>query len=293
MLDEFLEHGRAVARRARARAPRRARRPTSSRCCERWGGVSIVYRKRLTDSPAYRLNHEEVDKALEEGIRFVESLDAGGGDPRRARRRAARCTFERRQADGASERRRAAGARAAAWPPAPRPTPPTRTSAPAPSSSTSKGASSSRTASCASRRRARSSSSRDPRRLLHLATSRTAASSATTATTTRATPATWSRRWPRPRTATRRSSALFDDELGALDAGGPAGARRGVASAASATLDDELRARRWCAVNRLTPTIVEVVVRAPARGAPVPARAVLPAAELRDAAAQPRSTARG
>ena len=41
----------------------------------RWGGVSIVYRKRLVDSPAYRLNHEEVSKALEEGIVFAENLD--------------------------------------------------------------------------------------------------------------------------------------------------------------------------------------------------------------------------
>ena len=39
-----------------------------------WGGVSIVYRKRLVDSPAYRLNHEEVIKALEEGISFIENM---------------------------------------------------------------------------------------------------------------------------------------------------------------------------------------------------------------------------
>jgi NAD(P)H-flavin reductase len=38
------------------------------------GGVSLVYRKRLQDSPAYRLNHEEVQKALEEGIDFVELM---------------------------------------------------------------------------------------------------------------------------------------------------------------------------------------------------------------------------
>jgi hypothetical protein len=29
--------------------------------------VTIAYRKRMVDSPAYRLNHEEVIKALEEG----------------------------------------------------------------------------------------------------------------------------------------------------------------------------------------------------------------------------------
>ena len=39
-----------------------------------WGGVAVVYRKRLIDAPAYRLNHEEVIKALEEGIAFVENL---------------------------------------------------------------------------------------------------------------------------------------------------------------------------------------------------------------------------
>jgi hypothetical protein len=43
-----------------------------------WGGVSIVYRKSLQDSPAYRLNHEEVIKSLEEGICFVERLDPVG-----------------------------------------------------------------------------------------------------------------------------------------------------------------------------------------------------------------------
>ncbi len=29
----------------------------------------------MTDSPAYRLNHEEVEKALEEGISFYENLN--------------------------------------------------------------------------------------------------------------------------------------------------------------------------------------------------------------------------
>ena len=40
-----------------------------------WGGVTLVYRKRMVDSPAYRLNHEEVIKALEEGITFAENLN--------------------------------------------------------------------------------------------------------------------------------------------------------------------------------------------------------------------------
>ncbi len=39
-----------------------------------WGGVTIAYRRRLIDSPSYTLNHEEVAKALQEGIRFAECL---------------------------------------------------------------------------------------------------------------------------------------------------------------------------------------------------------------------------
>ncbi len=39
-----------------------------------WGGVTIAYRRRLVDSPSYTLNHEEVEKALEEGIVFAEGL---------------------------------------------------------------------------------------------------------------------------------------------------------------------------------------------------------------------------
>ena len=37
--------------------------------------MTIAYRKRMVDSPAYRLNHEEVIKALEEGIVFAENLN--------------------------------------------------------------------------------------------------------------------------------------------------------------------------------------------------------------------------
>jgi NADPH-dependent glutamate synthase beta subunit-like oxidoreductase/NAD(P)H-flavin reductase len=74
ILDEFLEHGRAVrAERARARAAGEA--PDFVRLVRGWGGVTLAYRKRLQDSPAYRLNHEEVAKALEEGIAFAENLN--------------------------------------------------------------------------------------------------------------------------------------------------------------------------------------------------------------------------
>jgi NAD(P)H-flavin reductase len=36
--------------------------------------VTIAYRRRLIDAPSYTLNHEEVAKAMEEGIRFAEML---------------------------------------------------------------------------------------------------------------------------------------------------------------------------------------------------------------------------
>ena len=39
-----------------------------------WGGVTIAYRRRLIDSPSYTLNHEEVNLAMQEGIRFAEGL---------------------------------------------------------------------------------------------------------------------------------------------------------------------------------------------------------------------------
>ena len=40
---------------------------------KKWGGVKIIYRKKLEDSPAYRSNHIEVQKALEEGVDFVDN----------------------------------------------------------------------------------------------------------------------------------------------------------------------------------------------------------------------------
>ena len=71
--EEFLAHGRAVrAERERARAA--GEQPDFVPLVRAWGGVSIAYRKRLQDSPAYRLNHEEIIKSLEEGIYFVENM---------------------------------------------------------------------------------------------------------------------------------------------------------------------------------------------------------------------------
>jgi NAD(P)H-flavin reductase/NADPH-dependent glutamate synthase beta subunit-like oxidoreductase len=73
ILDEFLAHGRAV-REERARAAEAHVKPDFVPLVREWGGVTIAYRKSLLDSPAYRLNHEEVIKAFEEGIAYAENL---------------------------------------------------------------------------------------------------------------------------------------------------------------------------------------------------------------------------
>ncbi len=74
IVETWLKHGRAI-RAERSAAAAAGRAPDFSRLVRAWGGVTIVYRKRLQDSPAYRLNHEEVIKSLEEGIRFAERLN--------------------------------------------------------------------------------------------------------------------------------------------------------------------------------------------------------------------------
>ncbi len=70
---EFLAHARAI-RAERAAAAKDGRAPRVTELLQSWGGATIAYRRRLIDSPAYTLNHEEVEKALEEGIRFAEGL---------------------------------------------------------------------------------------------------------------------------------------------------------------------------------------------------------------------------
>jgi len=74
ILDEFLKHGCAV-RAERQRAAAAGESPNFVSLVRGWGGVTLAYRKKMSDSPAYRLNHEEVIKALEEGITFAENLD--------------------------------------------------------------------------------------------------------------------------------------------------------------------------------------------------------------------------
>ena len=97
---EFLAHGRAI-REERTAAAAAGRPARILELLQQWGGVTIAYRRRLIDSPSYTLNHEEVAKALEEGIWFAEGLtplavevDAEG------RARALRVSVQHNDGDG-------------------------------------------------------------------------------------------------------------------------------------------------------------------------------------------------
>jgi NADPH-dependent glutamate synthase beta subunit-like oxidoreductase/NAD(P)H-flavin reductase len=67
--EEFIAHAKAL------RAERTKPRPDIIGLLKSWGGSTMVYRRHLIDAPSYRLNHEEVEKALEEGITIAESLE--------------------------------------------------------------------------------------------------------------------------------------------------------------------------------------------------------------------------
>ncbi len=71
--EQFLAHAKALgAERKKAAAEGRA--PYFAQLLDSWGGATIAYRRKLTESPSYTLNHEEVNKAMEEGVRFAEGL---------------------------------------------------------------------------------------------------------------------------------------------------------------------------------------------------------------------------
>ncbi|MGZ5008343.1 MAG: pyridine nucleotide-disulfide oxidoreductase [Methylobacter sp.] len=79
ILDEFIAHGKAiVAERERAEAA--GEQPDFQPLVEAWGGVTLFYRKGINDAPAYRQNHEEIAKALEEGIALAEGMSPLGAE---------------------------------------------------------------------------------------------------------------------------------------------------------------------------------------------------------------------
>jgi NADPH-dependent glutamate synthase beta subunit-like oxidoreductase/NAD(P)H-flavin reductase len=79
ILAEYLRHGHAV-REERAAAKREQRQPDFIKLIREWGGVTIAYRRSMQESPAYINNHEELKKALEEGIYYLEGMEPNAVD---------------------------------------------------------------------------------------------------------------------------------------------------------------------------------------------------------------------
>ena len=74
ILAEFLRHGQAV-KNEREAAEKESRQPNFINLLREWGGVTIAYRRSMQESPAYINNHEELKKALEEGIYYLEGME--------------------------------------------------------------------------------------------------------------------------------------------------------------------------------------------------------------------------
>jgi NADPH-dependent glutamate synthase beta subunit-like oxidoreductase/NAD(P)H-flavin reductase len=72
-LQVQLQHAKELEE-ERERAAKEGRDPRVQPLLDKWGGVSLVYRRSVLESPAYRLNHEEVQKSLEEGVKYIENL---------------------------------------------------------------------------------------------------------------------------------------------------------------------------------------------------------------------------
>ncbi|XP_025418995.1 uncharacterized protein LOC112689481 [Sipha flava] len=68
---EFISHAKLI----REVAKEEGRERKIVKLMQNLGGVKIVYRKELRDSPGYRLNSEEVQNALSEGVYFIENLE--------------------------------------------------------------------------------------------------------------------------------------------------------------------------------------------------------------------------
>ena len=80
ILDEFLAHGKAIQA-ERERAAAEDELPDFQPLVESWGGVTLFYRKGMKDAPAYRQNHEEISEALEEGIALAEGMSPLSAEP--------------------------------------------------------------------------------------------------------------------------------------------------------------------------------------------------------------------
>lgn len=72
LLEEFLLHASLISA-EREKAALNNTMPDFVSIIRKLGGVSIIYRKTMEESPAYLGNHEELHKSLEEGIFYCEN----------------------------------------------------------------------------------------------------------------------------------------------------------------------------------------------------------------------------
>ena len=79
ILDEFLAHGEVIHA-ERMRAEVEGEQPDFQPLVDSWGGVTLFYRKGMKDAPAYRQNHEEISEAVEEGSALAEGMSPLSAD---------------------------------------------------------------------------------------------------------------------------------------------------------------------------------------------------------------------
>ncbi|WP_264705342.1 FAD-dependent oxidoreductase [Wolbachia endosymbiont (group A) of Gymnosoma rotundatum] len=72
--NEFISHAQLIREKQKL-AKKENREIKILELMQSLGGVQVIYRKELKDSPSYRLNSEEVQNALSEGIYFIENLE--------------------------------------------------------------------------------------------------------------------------------------------------------------------------------------------------------------------------
>jgi NADPH-dependent glutamate synthase beta subunit-like oxidoreductase/NAD(P)H-flavin reductase len=74
IIKTFIDHAKLILE-EKELAEKEEREPDITSLLRNWGGVKLIYRKRLNDAPSYRENHEEIIEALEQGVQFIELLD--------------------------------------------------------------------------------------------------------------------------------------------------------------------------------------------------------------------------
>jgi NADPH-dependent glutamate synthase beta subunit-like oxidoreductase/NAD(P)H-flavin reductase len=74
--NEFIAHANALSQLNHLDS--KAQAAATTNFLNELGGATLIYRKEITQSPAYQLNREELEKALKEGIKIEERVTPSG-----------------------------------------------------------------------------------------------------------------------------------------------------------------------------------------------------------------------